>query len=135
MSGIGIAGVIGGVVFVIGAVLLFGGFSQPDLDGPSFMANTWILVGISAVIGIIILLLIKASVEARRDVYKTVEKVSVGQLAKTITGLNPTGTIYMSGEEWSAVSDTGVKILPNSQVIITNKDKLILKVKPFELNE
>lgn len=135
VSGIGIAGVIGGVMFVIGAVLLFGGFSQPDLDGPSFMANTWILVGISAVIGIIILLLIKASIEARSNLYKTVEKVSVGQLAKTITELNPTGTIYMSGEEWSAVSDTGVKILPNSQVIITNKDKLILKVKPFELNE
>ena len=132
VSGLGIAGLIGGALFIVGAILLFGGFSEPDLNGPSFMANIWILVGISIFIGLLLIILIKASLNARKHQYKADEKIIIGQLAKTITELNPIGTIYLSGEEWSAVSESGVLIKPDSQVLITNKEKLILRVRPYD---
>lgn len=132
VSGLGIAGLIGGALFIVGAILLFGGFSQPDLNGPTFMANIWILIGVGIVIALILIILIKASIDARKNRYETDEKVTVGKIAKTITDLNPTGTIYFSSEEWSAISETGLLIKSNSQVVITNKDKLILKVRVYD---
>ena len=132
VSGLGIAGLIGGALFIVGVILLFGGFSEPDLDGPSFMANIWVLVGLGIVIALILIILIKASLQARKYRYSTVEKVSIGQLAKTITDLNPNGTISLSGEEWSAVSTDRVLIKSGSVVVVTNKDKLILQVRVYD---
>ena len=129
-TGLGIAGLIGGALFICGAILLFGGFSEPAIDGPSFMANTWIFVGISIAIGLVMIILIKSSLDARKYRSSTDERIALGQIAKAITDLNPEGTIYVSGEEWSAVSDNGLLIKSNSSVVITNKDELILKVRP-----
>ena len=78
------------------------------------------------------IILIKASLDARKNRYEPGEKVTVGQIAKTITDLNPTGTVYFSSEEWSAISETGILIRSGSQVVITNKDKLILKVRAVD---
>ncbi|MQG15660.1 MAG: nodulation protein NfeD [SAR202 cluster bacterium] len=133
VSGLGIAGLIGGALFIVGSILLFGGFSEPDINGPGFMANTWILVVISTIIGLAIIILVKSSLDAKKNQYRTHERVSLGQVAKTITDLNPEGTVYISGEEWSAVSETGSLIESNSSVVITNKDKLILKVRKTDL--
>ena len=96
------------------------------------MANIWVLVGLCIVIALILIILIKASLQARKYRYSTVEKVSIGQLAKTITDLNPNGTISLSGEEWSAVSTDRVLIKSGSVVVVTNKDKLILKVRVYD---
>ena len=131
-SGLGIAGLIGGALFIVGSILLFGGFSQSDLNGPSFMANIWVFVVVSIAIGLVMIILIKASLDARKNRYEPGEKVTVGQIAKTITDLNPTGTVYFSSEEWSAISETGILIRSGSQVVITNKDKLILKVRAVD---
>ena len=68
--------------------------------------------------------------DARKYRSSTDERIALGQVAKAITDLNPEGTIYVSGEEWSAVSENGLLIKSNSSVVITNKDELILKVRP-----
>jgi membrane-bound ClpP family serine protease len=51
----------------------------------------------------------------------------VGRKAEVRTALNPKGTVFLEGELWAAVSETG-NIEPGTQVVITRVEGLILYV-------
>ena len=52
----------------------------------------------------------------------------VGQLGTAMTALNPTGTIRVAGEQWTAVSDSGEEIGEGEEVMVVEADGLTLKV-------
>ncbi len=130
--GLSVPGVAGGIAFVLGAFLLFGGFAPPALDGPSSRVSIWVLVGIGLTIAAIMTLLVRTSLRARRAPQETDRQeiaATVGETAIAATTLDPTGTVNVLGEEWSAISDTSEPIESGEQVRVTATEGLTLRVR------
>ncbi len=136
--GIGIFGVTGAIGFLIGAFLLFGNVNfmpqAPDLpDAPSFTISLWIIGAMSAVLFASMLLTIKAVRQARRspsyyDFSSSNPDNLIGTIGTATTDLNPSGSVRVAGEQWSAVSDSGASVSSGERVMIVEIDGLTLKV-------
>ncbi len=127
----------GGVVsFVLGSVLLFGGFTfQPPgpIETPSFMVNYWLIGGVTVVLaGLLIFvvrdILLAQRLEERQATKGITTAALVGTTGVVSAELAPSGMVFVSGEEWSAVSDTGDSIEEGAEVVVTEVDGLTLKV-------
>ncbi len=130
--GLSVPGIAGGIAFVLGAFLLFGGFSPPALDGPSFRVSMWVLVAIALTIAAIMTLLVRTSLSARRASQETDRQeiaAVLGAVAVAQTALEPTGTVNVMGEEWSAISEAGERIEAGDSVLVTETEGLTLHVK------
>ena len=130
--GVSVPGILGGIAFLVGAFLLFGGFSPQPLDGPNFRVSVWVLVGIGAGIAAIMTLLIRTSLRARRMPQLASQHgiaAAVGQMGGAATVLDPAGTVLVLGEEWSALSETGARIERGEQVEVTAVKGLMLIVR------
>ena len=53
----------------------------------------------------------------------------VGKVAEVKTVMKPKGTVFIQGERWTAISETG-RVEPGEEVIITKVDGLKLWVTP-----
>ena len=126
--GIGMFGISGAISFVLGAFLLFGGFSPPPITTPSFRVNIWLIGTILAVLFGYLILLIRTVVASRAAHSPTTYVNLVGQAGKTTTSLDPRGTVLIAGELWSAESDSGEDIPEGEEVIILEVVGLTLKV-------
>ena len=51
----------------------------------------------------------------------------VGKTAEVKTVMDPKGTVFIQGERWTAISDTG-NIEPEEEVVITKVEGLKLRV-------
>ena len=127
----------GGVVsFVLGSVLLFGGFTfQPPgpIETPSFMVNYWLIGGVTVTLaGLLIFvvrdILLAQRLEERQATKGITTAALVGTTGVVSAELAPSGMVFVSGEEWSAVSDTGDSIEEGAEVVVTEVDGLTLKV-------
>jgi membrane-bound serine protease (ClpP class) len=130
--GLSVPGIAGGIAFVLGAFLLFGGFSPPALDGPSFRVSIWVLVGIALTIAAVMTLLVRTSLQARRlpqEADRQEIAATLGEVAVAVTALDPSGTVNVLGEEWSAVSETGEAIEEGESVLVTETEGLTLHVE------
>ncbi len=130
--GVSVPGILGGIAFLVGAFLLFGGFSPQPLDGPSFRVSVWVLVGIGTGIAAIMVLLIRTSLRARRMPQLASQHglaAAIGQTGGAATALDPAGTVLILGEEWSALSETGARIERGEQVRVTAFKGLVLIVR------
>ena len=136
--GIGIFGISGAIAFLIGAFLLFGNISftpqVPDLpDAPSFTISLWIIGAISAVVFASMLLTARAVRQAKRipsyyDYTSSNPNNLVGSIGTATTDLNPSGSVRVAGEQWSAVSESGERLSSGERVMIVEVEGLILKV-------
>ena len=127
--GIGVFGVSGAISFVLGAFLLFGGFSSPPIPSPSFRVSIWVIAGISAVLFSFQIFMLRAVLQARRAPrYPTGTESLVGQTGTATTALSPRGTVQVASELWSALSDSGEPIPEGEQVIVSEVEGLTLKV-------
>lgn len=130
--GVSVPGILGGLAFLVGAFLLFGGFSPEPLDGPSLRVNTWVLVGIGLCIAAIMTLLIRTTLQARSAPQSAAQlgtAAAVGQVGVAVTPLDPDGTVLVTGEEWTATSVTGGRMERGEQVEVTAADGLTLLVR------
>ena len=124
----------GGVVsFVLGSVLLFGGFTPGPLDAPSFRVNYWLIGGVTVgLAGLLIFvvrdILLAQKLEERQAKRGITTTALVGTTGVVSAQLAPSGMVFVSGEEWSAVSDTGDSIEEGAEVVVTEVDGLTLKV-------
>ena len=126
--GLGIFGFLGGVSFVLGAFLLFGGLSAPAIPTPSFRVNLWVIGAVSGVMGAMMVTLFWAILKSKRVSYSSRIGRLVGQTARTTTPLEPRGTVQVAGERWSAVSDSGDPIPEGEEVIVSEVEGLTLTV-------
>ena len=130
--GLSVPGIAGGIAFVLGAFLLFGGFSPPALEGPSFRVSIWVLVGIGLTIAAIMALLVRTSLMAKRVTQEEDRHglaSAVGEVAIAVTPLDPTGTVSVLGEEWSAVAEGGKRIEEGEAVLVSAAGGLTLTVR------
>ena len=136
--GVGVFGVAGAISFLVGAFLLFGNVTftpqVPDLpEAPSFKISLWIIGMMSVILLSSMMLTIRAVKQDRRtpayyDFSSSNPDNMIGTIGIATTDLNPTGSVRVAGERWSAVSDSGT-IVPNGErVMIVDVDGLILRV-------
>lgn len=114
---------IGGIGFLIaGSLVLTGG------NSPEFRISPWLIWGligaIAAFIAIFVGLIFKG--RQRRPAKKEAEQL-VGQSGYAHTALSPFGTVYVAGEEWSAVAEDG-PLAEGDAVIVKAVEGLRLKV-------
>ena len=134
--GVGVFGVTGAVSFVLGAFLLFGGFSfsPPAISTPSFRVNIWLIIGITAAVFGFLMFVVRDMAAARTSgtTDATAPTSVVGQAAVVRTELAPRGSVEIAGEHWSAVSDSGETIAKGSEATVVGVEGLVLKVaKPI----
>jgi membrane-bound serine protease (ClpP class) len=87
--------------------------------------------GLFAVIVIIFVLLLALAViwgiRAHREKILAGREELIGKIAEVKTVIKPRGTVFIQGETWTAISETG-RIEPGEEVIITRIDGLKLWV-------
>jgi membrane-bound serine protease (ClpP class) len=126
--GVSVFGISGAVAFVLGAFLLFGGFSPQPIPTPSFRVSLWVIAAVSATLFGSLALLIRTIVGAGKAGYVSPTSSPVGQSGMTTTPLDPRGTVQISSERWSAISDSGEPIPEGEEVIVLEVEGLTLKV-------
>ncbi len=124
----------GGVVsFVLGAVLLFGGFTPGPIEGPSFRVNYWLIGGVTVTLAGFLLFVVRdilmaQKIEERHATKGITTAALVGTTGVVSAELAPSGMVFVGGEEWGAVSDTGDSIEEGAEVVVTEVEGLTLKV-------
>ncbi len=136
--GIGIFGTTGAIGFLIGAFLLFGNITLspevPDLpNAPSFTVSLWIIGAMSALLFGSMVFTIRAVRQAGRipsyydHAYSNTDNL-IGSIGTATTDLNPMGSVRVAGEQWSAISDSGVQLPSGERVMIVEVNGLTLRV-------
>lgn len=109
----------GAVSLILGSLILFSGTSL-EID-PGVIATVVVLfVAIFAFI-------IGAIIRAHRRRVTTGREGLVGQTAVAKTILDPKGTVFVEGERWNAIADSG-RIEAGEEVIVTKVEGLKLSV-------
>lgn len=113
----------GGIVsFVIGSLILFS-------NGPPGMGvSISLIIATAAVLTALMALLVTAVVRGQRRNVVTGSEALIGSTAVARTDLNPTGTVFVAGEIWNAMSESG-HIRAGEEVVITGIEGLRLKVQ------
>ncbi len=135
--GIGIFGVSGAVSFIVGAFLLFGNFtfiaSPPPLpDAPNFNLSPWIIGGVTVLLLASMVFTLRAVRQAKgMSSYNTHQRGTaslIGSVGVAVSDIDPSGSVQVAGERWSAVSADGTPIASGEDVIVSEIEGLTLKV-------
>ncbi len=118
----GILGVGGVVALVLGGLLLTSG------NPPEFQVSRWLLIGLAAAMGAIVLFVLVNIMRIRMMPAQMGMESIVGREAVTRSTLDPEGFVFLDGERWSAESEEGT-IEEGERVVITEVKGLRLKVK------
>lgn len=118
----GILGVGGVVALILGGLLLTSG------NPPEFQVSRWLLIGIAAVMGAIVLFVLVNIMRIRMMPAQMGVESIVGREAVARSALNPEGFVFFDGERWSAQSEEGT-IEEGERVVITEVHGLKLSVK------
>ncbi len=116
---------LGGLAsLIMGSIILFGG--GPELF--QLEINWWVIAIVATVITAVFVFVVSAVVRSQRRRSLTGKEGLLGRVALVQTPLDPTGTVFVEGEIWTARSEGGT-IEPGSEVEVTKVDGLKLWVK------
>ncbi len=117
----GILGIGGTVAMALGATLL--------IDGPPEMRIHWpTALAVTVPFALITMFLVTLVIRARANKAVMGSDALVNQIAEARTVLAPSGTVFLQGEYWNAVSDTQVEV--GERVRVVSVDGLKLHVSP-----
>lgn len=119
--GFGVLAAGGITSLVIGSLILFKGGS------PAFRVDPWLIALVAILAAAFLALIVTRVLAIHRRKATTGREELVGAKAVVKQSLNPEGTVFLEGELWTAVSDSG-KIEPGEEVTITKVDGLKLWV-------
>jgi len=100
----------GVVSLIIGSLVLFNTTTTPSFQRVSVP----LVIGTSVVIGLIFFGIMIFAVRAQRSPIRTGQESLVGKIGVTRSPLNPSGTVQLGGELWSATLIEGHEHLPQS---------------------
>ncbi len=104
---------------------------MPQIDPGWYKIDPWLIVlGIIAIIGFIAIAVIWGIRAHRHQVLAGKEDL-IGKTAIVKVTLEPKGIVFIQGEQWAAVSETG-RVEPGEEVIISKVDSLKLYVAKKE---
>jgi membrane-bound serine protease (ClpP class) len=118
----------GGITsLIIGSLILFKG-------GPLFQIDPWLIATVAILVGGLFAFILNQVIRAHRRQASTGREELIGKTAVVKVALEPEGTVFLKGERWTAVSETG-RVEPEETVIITKMDGLKLYVTKKTIKE
>lgn len=99
--------------------------SQINLDW--FQMDAWLIVTLVVCVVAFLAVTIIWGIRAHRRRISAGSEELVGRTAEVRIALEPKGAVFLEGEQWTAVSESG-RIEPGEEVIITKVDGLKLYV-------
>ena len=107
---------------------------MPQINLSWFQIDPWLIA--LAVICVIAFLAITViwGIRAHRRQISAGKEELVGKTAEVKVALNPKGTVFIEGEQWTAISETG-RVSPGEEVIINKVDSLKLYVTKNRMEE
>jgi membrane-bound serine protease (ClpP class) len=131
VSGFGVLGVGAIISFIAGGLLLFNKFGDvsPTLPPLSAIAvSPWLLGGVAAFLGLILLYLVRVIYQSRKGGQVTGESRLVGEVGRVTRELAPRGMVRVKDETWTAVSEDDTVVAVGEPVTVTQVEGLILTV-------
>ncbi|MBI4295232.1 MAG: nodulation protein NfeD [Chloroflexi bacterium] len=113
---------IGGITsLTIGSLILFSGRS------PLYRVDPWLIGVVVTIVTGFFVFVVAAVVRAQKRRAVTGSEGMLGMVAVARTPLDPTGTVFLQGETWSATAE-GEPVEPGQEVIVTRVEGLKLWV-------
>ncbi len=92
------------------------------------VVSPWVVVLIAIAVVAFLVVTIIWGIKAHRLKISAGREDMIGKSARVVTELNPKGLVFLEGEQWSAISESG-KIKPGDEVVVTRIDGLKVYVK------
>lgn len=93
----------------------------------SWQISPWFIIIVLIIIVILTIIIINRSILAHRLHVSAGKEDLIGRTAVVETSLDPKGTVFIEGEIWTAISESG-NIEPEAEVVITRINGLKLHV-------
>ncbi len=120
--------VAGAIAFVLGSLLLFSPFGGQEPPAPQLRVSPWLLITMTVLIVGFFGLALGAGVRAHRRQALMGEQALLGRRGVAQTALDPSGVVWLLGEEWTALAEDG-PIEPGAKVDVLSVDGLRLRVR------
>jgi membrane-bound serine protease (ClpP class) len=98
-----------------------------QIDSSWFHVDMWVVVVVIICVVAFIAFAVQRSVRAHRYHVSAGREELIGKTAEVKTALDPKGTVFIEGENWTAISEKG-RVEPGEEVIVTKVDSLKLWV-------
>lgn len=102
-EGLGLLSVGGFAAFVLGSLLFYSPFAPPSPALPEARVSLWIIAGVSAGAAVLLLVVGRALLRARREPVASGAPALIGRTGIAESRLAPEGIVRIEGEAWSAV--------------------------------
>ncbi|MBA7560310.1 hypothetical protein ES708_01935 [subsurface metagenome] len=98
-----------------------------QIDPSWFQVDLWLIVIVAICIIAFLAFAINRGIRAHRHQASAGREDLIGKTAEVKIALEPKGVVFIQGERWTAISETGW-VKPEEEVIITRVDGLKLYV-------
>ncbi len=98
-----------------------------QIDSSWFQVDWWLIAIVAICIIAFFALVINRGIRAHRRQASAGREDLIGKTAEVKIALEPKGIVFIQGERWTAISETG-RVEPEEEVIITKVDGLKLYV-------
>ena len=136
MQGIGYFGGAGAISLLLGGLFLFGDFTRPDIQPPSFdpptiRVNLYLLLAISVGVFALWMLVLRDILKSQTTGTTTATTPAsiIGRTAIAAMALSPRGTVTLASEEWTAVTSDERPVEQGTEVEILKQEGLVLTVR------
>jgi len=99
----------------------------PQINLGEFQIDPWLIVIVVICVIAFIAVAVFWGIRAHRYKISAGREELIGKIAEVKVVLEPKGTVFIQGEQWTAISETGW-VEPGEEVIITKVDGLKLYV-------
>ena len=100
---------------------------MPQINLGLFQIDVWLIVTLIICVIAFIAVTIIWGIRAHRRQISAGREELIGRTAEVKVALEPKGTVFVEGEQWTAVSESG-RVEPGEEVIISKVDGLKLYV-------
>lgn len=100
---------------------------MPQIDMGEFSIDGWLVILIILCVVIFIIIAVIWGIKAHKSKISAGREDLIGKIAEVRTALEPRGTVFIQGEQWTAISESG-RVEPGEEVIINKVDNLKLYV-------
>jgi len=98
-----------------------------QIDPSWFQVDLWLIVIVAICIIAFLAFAINRGIRAHRHQASAGREDLIGKTAEVKIALEPKGVVFIQGERWTAISETGW-VKPEEEVIITRVDGLKLYI-------
>ncbi|MBN2240037.1 MAG: NfeD family protein [Dehalococcoidales bacterium] len=101
---------------------------MPNLDFGEIIIEPWVIVIIIIVVIAFLVIAVIWGIKAHKVKVSAGKEEMIGRSARVVTTLDPRGTVFLEGEQWTAISEEGT-IEAGEEVTVTGIDGLKIYVK------